>query len=357
MGIIRMKKYHVYRPSRILFLVLFVALLFFIFNGVFIYLIYHDTIVNTRITDLISRLRINIEKAGSMELRNNASDRVINQVDTLFQRIKPTLERISPLSQNEHLILQFNELHGLWRKFRTALLEYRASQTEAHYNHIESLSESCEILIDNLFSGTEGFMDKEERNLLKTMLIFIGINLLLIAVMALIVKRYIRGKLEHMATYDQLTVLFNRYAYGDILGKEIAQARRNTSGLCLILFDIDHFKHINDRHGHDTGDQVLKFVAQTVNTCIRKSDYLFRIGGEEFAIIAANTNASHAIMLAEKIRQTFTTKKYREDCSVTLSLGVAELQDNEGVDDIFRRADSALYKAKTSGRNRVQASG
>ncbi|MBN1799771.1 MAG: GGDEF domain-containing protein [Spirochaetales bacterium] len=197
-------------------------------------------------------------------------------------------------------------------------------------------------------------MGREERTLLRLVIIFISINLGLIILVALIVKRYIREKLEHMATYDQLTLLLNRYAYRDILEKEIAQANRNNSRLSLILFDIDHFKKINDKYGHDIGDKILNIVAQRVNSCIRKSDFLFRIGGEEFAIVAAQTTAAQARILAEKIRETIAARKYIHDITVTLSLGVAELRKADSTEDIFRKADAALYKAKQAGRNRVE---
>jgi diguanylate cyclase (GGDEF)-like protein len=349
-----MAKYHLYRPSRILFLILFIVLLFFIFNGFYIYLVYNDTKINTIITDLFSQLRVNIEKAGSMELLDANADAVIVHVNGLFENLESTLDHISPLSQNQNTALQLDELRGTWRRLRDTLGKYNLRKSDSLHAQIIDLTESCEVLIDNLFSGTQGAMDQQEQILLTTMLIFIGINLFLVGLIALIVNWYIKGKLEYMATYDQLTVLFNRYAYRDILEKEIAQAIRNRSRLTLILFDIDHFKHINDTHGHDTGDQVLKFVARTVNACIRKSDYLFRIGGEEFAIIAANTSMEHAVVLAEKIRQTIEELKYRDDCPVTLSFGVAELRNGEGVDELFRKADAAQYKAKNSGRNRVE---
>ncbi len=349
-----MAKYHLYRPSRILFLILLVVLLFFVFNGFYIYLVYNDTKINTIITDLFSQLRVSIEKAGSMELLDANADAVIVRVNGLFDTLESTLDGISPLNQNEDTALQLDELSQTWKQLRDALEAYRIRKSDSLHANIIDLTESCEVLIDNLFSGTQGAMDTQEQILLTTMLIFIGINLFLIGLIALIVNWYIKGKLEYMATYDQLTVLFNRYAYRDILEKEIAQAVRNRSSLTLILFDIDHFKHINDTHGHDTGDQVLKFVAETVNSCIRKSDFLFRIGGEEFAIIAANTSVEHAVVLAEKIRQTVAELKYQDDCPVTLSFGVAELSQGEGVDELFRRADAAQYKAKNAGRNRVE---
>jgi diguanylate cyclase (GGDEF)-like protein/hemerythrin-like metal-binding protein len=121
----------------------------------------------------------------------------------------------------------------------------------------------------------------------------------------------------------------------------------------LILFDIDHFKRINDTCGHQAGDSVLRELVSVARKTIRSIDMLFRWGGEEFVVIAASTGYRGSAALAEKIREAVETHRFQSVGSVNVSLGVAEHLAPESVETWFRRLDDALYRAKNSGRNRV----
>jgi diguanylate cyclase (GGDEF)-like protein len=349
-----MFEYRLYKPSRILYIILLVIIIFFAFNGLYIYLIYNDTKNVGTIVDLFSQIRIQIQKIEESELKNLNSDSIIKQVNGILAELESTLNNISPLNQDRHIQSVYDDMHNSWKQLIVLIKEKRNKPSAAYLAQIAHAIEQCEVIIDSLFAQTESAMSREERTLLRVMVIFISINLVLVILIGLIVKRYIREKLEHMATYDQLTLLLNRYAYNDIIEKEIAQANRNKSSLSLILFDIDHFKNINDTYGHDTGDIILKNLAQHVNSCIRKSDFLFRIGGEEFAIVAVNTSRHQASILAEKIRASVAAHTFINGLTLTLSLGVTELQKGDNVEALFKKADTVLYKAKTSGRDRAE---
>ncbi len=160
------------------------------------------------------------------------------------------------------------------------------------------------------------------------------------------------------AFVDALTGVKNRAAYKSNLSREIEISRRRSSELSLIVFDIDHFKRVNDRFGHTVGDLVLKNVAQAVEATIRSSDALYRIGGEEFVVVLNGTDRRGAQLLAERIRKNiealvFTSPKA---LSVTMSLGVATLIKEDSSRKLFERADAALYQAKETGRNQVVVS-
>lgn len=166
-----------------------------------------------------------------------------------------------------------------------------------------------------------------------------------------------REALSHAHT-DQLTQTGNRAALLDSLQRELELARRYATPLSVILLDVDHFKSINDNFGHDTGDAVLRSVAQSIKDSVRGSDILFRYGGEEFVILLSNTTKDGAVNLAERIRNTVegTFCGVRDSgVRVTLSLGVATLISGETHLDLLRRADQAMYQAKRGGRNRVAA--
>ncbi len=160
--------------------------------------------------------------------------------------------------------------------------------------------------------------------------------------------------LHHMAISDGLTQLLNRKSITETLEEEIARSIKYEKNLSVFLFDIDHFKEVNDVYGHLTGDKVLVELSKTVGETIRESDYLGRYGGEEFLIIMPGTKLASAYLLAETIRETIRTMKweFQDDYSVTISGGVVQ-NYGEDVIGMIHRADSLLYYAKEHGRNRV----
>lgn len=166
-------------------------------------------------------------------------------------------------------------------------------------------------------------------------------------------------RLERDAAYDHLTGCLNRRALEKSLDHDIAAAQRYESPLSLIIFDIDHFKRINDAHGHLVGDGVLKEIAGSMAKMIRKSDYLARYGGEEFVMCLPNTQLHYAVRLAENIRLSLQKNPLivgDESIAVTASFGVATLRRGTYRDGLLAEADRMLYRAKASGRNRVSAS-
>jgi len=157
---------------------------------------------------------------------------------------------------------------------------------------------------------------------------------------------------------DQLTQTGNRAALLNSLQRELDLARRYDAPLSIILLDVDHFKSINDNFGHDIGDAVLRSVARSIKESVRRSDILFRYGGEEFVILLSNTSKDGAVNLAERIRSAVETSScgiHDPSLHVTLSLGVATLLPGETHLDLLRRADQVMYLAKRNGRNRVAA--
>jgi diguanylate cyclase (GGDEF)-like protein/PAS domain S-box-containing protein len=153
---------------------------------------------------------------------------------------------------------------------------------------------------------------------------------------------------------DRLTGLFNRTAISDLLKAEIERSRRYDQMLSVVMMDIDLFKRINDRYGHDAGDIVLAKMAAVLRHNLRQPDAIGRWGGEEFLIVAPGSDAAAGAALAERIRQYIKQIPSRElPEPVTASFGVSELQKQQGLDQLLYVADMALYKAKRTGRDRV----
>ncbi len=161
-------------------------------------------------------------------------------------------------------------------------------------------------------------------------------------------------KLREFAEKDALTGTLNRRKFYELLEQEKERAARYGRSLSLIMFDIDHFKAVNDTYGHAAGDRVLKKISSAVTGNIRKSDILGRVGGEEFAVLATETTAESALALAEKIRSAVEAAEHDDAGRITVSIGVSAYETDLTMDEFVRRADKALYTAKNNGRNRVE---
>ncbi len=161
-------------------------------------------------------------------------------------------------------------------------------------------------------------------------------------------------QLLQMSRKDQLTGLFNRSATGKLLKAELERSRRYKQLLSVIMIDIDHFKRVNDRYGHDAGDKVLARIGSILSHNLRQPDAVGRWGGEEFLVIVPNNGAEAAAHLAERIREFIKTNPIEEvHGPITASFGVAQLRSKQGADQLLYQADMALYQAKNSGRDRV----
>jgi diguanylate cyclase (GGDEF)-like protein len=160
--------------------------------------------------------------------------------------------------------------------------------------------------------------------------------------------------LEELATTDVLTGTFNRRKFNELILAEIERVRRYGHPLSLLVVDIDHFKRTNDAHGHEAGDEVLIVLAGLIRAGIRATDSLARWGGEEFVVLSPEVSVEEAAGLAERLRSAAGTYKYSFVGRVTASIGVAQHRVGETPDELFARADEALYRAKEGGRDRVE---
>jgi diguanylate cyclase (GGDEF)-like protein len=163
-------------------------------------------------------------------------------------------------------------------------------------------------------------------------------------------------EIYRMTIVDGLTQAYNKRYLIENLERELVRCGRNKRPVSLVMFDIDHFKQINDQHGHLTGDHVLKELARRVRTRVRRDEIFARYGGEEFAVLLPEASQENAVQFAEQVRQlveTATIPFEGEEIKVTISLGVASVKDETPVEQFIKMADDRLYKAKRAGRNRV----
>jgi len=165
-----------------------------------------------------------------------------------------------------------------------------------------------------------------------------------------------KNKFQEMAYNDALTGMYNRRFFFENVSILIEQAKRTNTPTCIVMYDIDNFKKVNDTYGHDMGDVVLKDFANTIKSNVRKSDIAARLGGEEFAVFLYNTDVENGFKVADKIRQSFENSTHTlNDITIrcTCSGGIYQLTEDDNTDTALKKADEALYVAKRTTKNRI----
>ncbi|MBA5608483.1 GGDEF domain-containing protein [Duganella sp. FT3S] len=179
--------------------------------------------------------------------------------------------------------------------------------------------------------------------------------LMLVVGFLTVATRRLQTILELRSTRDPLTQVLNRRGFADVYARERALMQRERRAISLISIDLDHFKSINDRYGHATGDRVLVHVAEVIGKVLRASDHVARFGGEEFVVLLPDTGMERACSVAERIQDVLREPRQDGLPACTASIGVAcQLSAEEDLDGILLRADGALYRAKALGRDRIE---
>jgi diguanylate cyclase (GGDEF)-like protein/PAS domain S-box-containing protein len=185
-----------------------------------------------------------------------------------------------------------------------------------------------------------------------------GAPSILVALNDISQRKELEAELFHQASTDALTGVSNRRYFMAQAEQELRRSRRFARELSVMMVDLDHFKHVNDEHGHAAGDAILQGVVKRALESLRQSDQLGRLGGEEFAVILPETGLTAANEAAERLRKHVADRPFIAEPLIvpcTVSVGVAQMNANDGtIDDLFNRADKALYRAKKQGRNRVE---
>jgi diguanylate cyclase (GGDEF)-like protein len=288
-------------------------------------------------------IRVVADSSVTVLNRNNSADRLEPMTDLPpDSELSARLENADPRAC---LAIRSARVHDEDPR-RTALLGCQVCQSSPGFSTCAPLTVGGEVIGSVLMNRAKRFDDTERRQVREAVAqaapVLANLRNLAIA--------------ELRAATDGLTGLPNKRAVTDSLKRMFAQASRTTSPMALIVLDLDHFKALNDRFGHQVGDQVLASVGATMRSTMRESDFAGRNGGEEFAVILPNTDAAGARETAEKLRLAVSAVTIPGlDLALTVSLGVAAYPEHAvGPERLERLADAALYVAKRSGRNRVE---
>jgi diguanylate cyclase (GGDEF)-like protein len=286
--------------------------------------------------------------------RKKPMDRNSNNTITTAQILTGLISKLQKTLVLEDLLAVFSKELNSEVKHNGFLFEQ--NEMSLYVSGGTSKSHSCEysLSIDKIELGKITFMRQSRFNEDELTAIESRIGALLYPLKnALLYRQAIQS-----AHTDPLTGVLNRSTLLSVFQKETALTKRHHSSLSLLMLDIDFFKKVNDSYGHAAGDEALKTLTNCMHETVRESDPIFRLGGEEFAILLNDTDIDGAKLLAKRLRRAVETSSitYEEhQFSMTVSIGLTELKENEALDCIMQRADSALYTAKESGRNKVVA--
>ncbi|MDX9813184.1 MAG: YfiR/HmsC family protein [Sulfurimonas sp.] len=277
-------------------------------------------------------------------------ERVLKEQTDSLEVQKAELQTIYAEIESQKQNLEAAQVDINIKEQEVARLVELQKQNEDSFKETKKILDELNIKIDEQRSNLVGLSDTvdAQKNII-FMFIALFIIILILGYLALKQQR----KLKTLAEVDTLSGLYNRRYIHAKMESEIDRYKRYSTPFSVVLLDIDHFKKINDGFGHDVGDMVIQKISAILKEGVRKTDIVARWGGEEFLIVASNTALKGGVDLAESIRKKVEEFDFEFGHKVTISLGVASIQEKQNQDEIVKKADEALYEAKENGRNRV----
>ena len=296
---------------------------------------FYDTLTANEDVDRI------ISEHSDPEKLKNTQLRYLQSLGVDFDSRQYFEERLRVGSVHQRIGVPQSFYQGYFGALQCLLIQYIPSQVQRDQSAYEAMTQfiaritvlDMSLAIESYYAATMGGLQKSLESVLGE-----------------------RKRFQHLAVTDWLTSLHNHSYSRRFLAEALDIARTDKSPLCVVMADIDHFKKINDAHGHLVGDQVLRIAAARMLAGARKDDEIGRYGGEEFLLILQNTEITEAKDVAERVRARIKSDAMRSrnvEIHMTLSLGIAQARETDDVDTLIDRADAALYTAKLAGRDRV----
>lgn len=341
------------KRSTQLTLVALIIIFIVISNALFIFLVIERIKNDAKIINYAGIVRGSIQRISRLELSGVKADKYISDINTILEDFDNHGKGLDIFIRSRKYMELEQELKKEWKLLQEKIHELRKNNYPEDRARVFEISEKCWTIANALVFEAQS-ISEGKLVFLRFVFIISGVNIAAVILIIVLIRRHVRNKLEYLASYDHLTGILNRYSFNVILRQEMKLLKRRHSLLSLLLFDIDHFKRINDKFGHDAGDYVLKKLTELISDSMRNGDAFFRIGGEEFAVIAVETKIEQAKILAEKMRNTVNSYDFDKAGKVSISIGIAEYRENETMEILIKRADNALYDAKKSGKDCVK---
>lgn len=342
------------KRSNLLTFVSFILFVIVFSNGLFIFFVSERLKNDAKLINYTGIVRGSIQRATKLAMAGRDTTSTISEINSILGDLNQEENQLEKFLRSRQFAGHQKDLLQKWALLQESLKALNMDSSAERKAIVLDLSEQCWEAANRLVFESQ-FISEIKLNLLNLVFVIIGVNIAVVVFSIVLIRKHVRNELEFLASHDMLTNILNRHSYNIILQQDISRTRRHHSALSLLLFDIDHFKKVNDMFGHDRGDYVLRKIAELVMSTIRSSDALFRIGGEEFAVIVLDATIEQVIVLAEKIRKAVNGIGFDEIGNISISIGVAECREEDTAETLFKRADNALFAAKRNGRNCVVA--
>ncbi len=340
------------RISTRLTLIILLHLLLVLINGGFLYYQLAQVQDDALVINQAGVVRGTLQRIAKLESNSVSAEEFFEDVEESLRLLEGHVPAFTR-RDDDRFAQGLERIQTEWRKQKEVIHDFRESGTLEDQDRLLRQSEVLwELSNHQVFLSQE--IAESKQGGFRVLFLILSVDLLVIVSIIWIVKSMVRDRLEMEATFDALTGAFNRRIHDQLLAQAVRAAQRYGKGLSYLLLDIDHFKRINDEHGHYVGDMTLQHVAEVIGEQIRESDSLCRVGGEEFVVIMPETGQEQALHVAERIRAAAATAPPRGLPPVSVSIGAATLHQGENCADLTQRADELLYRAKGDGRNRVQ---
>lgn len=336
-----------------------ITILILLGNLAISYVITNKKQQHSKVINIAGRQRMLVQKMTKESIllvhgikSNIKINETINEFETNLSHLidgNPSLN-IPPI-ESKDILQQQLKVRKLWGEFKNNLLasideKGSNNKRQVYMNYILETNETLLQEVNIAVSMYEE--DASQITLFKYQsLIF------LIGFLTILGVRFILQKVIHKMSKDTLTNIYTRDTFTQELVREMELVDRYGGDLGLIMFDIDYFKYVNDTYGHSVGDEVLIELTKLIKDAIRNVDLFARWGGEEFMIIAPQTNLKEAYQLAERLRTTIDTYCFKRINDLSCSFGVTTYSTEDSLNDLIKKVDSALYRAKETGRNKV----
>ena len=278
--------------------------------------------------------------------KNKSYEHAIRQADAYLEKV---VDRFKTQT-NSDAFIHVHWIDTQWKYFKTLIDKFDDTPVEINQKkmetHCDRYWKTVSQIIKNQAEG-QPFSQMIATHALVT--------LVFIPLIFFFIRRYVSTNNDLVKNYDPLTHIYNSRMFYRLVAQELAKSERYDRSLGLVVFDVDFFRRINYFFGHKVGDDALEQLASLVDNNIRKSDLFCRVGGEEFAVIASDTDLQQAIVLSEKVRKLISGHTFKTVGRMTVSLGVVQARDNDTPESMYKRANERLQIAKTKGRNRTIA--